>query len=131
MKKQIEDEAPLQIKEFRRKGRFIEESFDDYNHPTDHDSDGQEHPLSVSFALQHHRQRCTMLTNEQVIGDFAAAFSGADEPATAQENARNERADEMRWRDQILNENASYKSKLVKAAGRLLDDPPELSNCQL
>ena len=131
LKKQIEDEAPLQIKEFRRKGRFIEESFDDYNHPTDHDSDGQEHPLSVSFALQHHRQRCTMLTNEQVIGDFAAAFSGADEPATAQENARNERADEMRWRDQILNENASYESKLVKAAGRSLDDPPELLRSDL
>ena len=73
-----------------------------------------------------------MLTNEQVIGGFAAAFSGADEPATSQENERNEHAHEMRWCDQILNENSSYELKLVvKAAARSLDDPPELLRSNL
>ena len=33
-----------------------------------------------------------MLTNNWVIGDVAAIFSGADKPATAQENERSERA---------------------------------------
>ena len=65
-----------------------------------------------------------MLTNNQVIGEFAAAFSGADQPTTAQENAHSECSDEMWRRDQILTENTSYELKLVKGAGRLLDDTP-------
>ena len=131
LKKRIEDEAPLQIKEFRSKGRFPEDLFDEYNHPTDHDSDGQEHPLSVSFATQHHRQRCTMMTNDQVIGDFAAAFSTTDGSAAVQENERSEHADEVRWRDQTLSDNAKYELKLTKAAGRSVDDPRELLSSDL
>ena len=37
----------------------------------------------------------------------------------------------MQWRDQILNENANYESKLVKAAGWSLDDHPELLRSKL
>jgi hypothetical protein len=45
----MEDKAPLQIKEFQFKGQFPEDLFDNYNHPTDHYSDRQEHPHSVSL----------------------------------------------------------------------------------
>ena len=72
-----------------------------------------------------------MMTNDQVIGDFAAAFSTTDGSAAVQENERSEHADEVRWRDQTLSDNAKYESKLTKAAGRSVDDPRELLSSDL
>ena len=108
-KQRLIDEAPMQTKQFRSQGRFTEESFDEYNHPVDTDSDNIEHPLSESFALQHHRQRFTNMTNSQVMGDFTDAFAASDPSAVVQEGVRNEQAKEVRWRDDVLSKNAAYE----------------------
>ena len=84
LKQQLLDEASPQIKEFRNKGKFVEEYFDEFNQPVDTDSAMIEHPLSESFALQHHRQRYTNMTNSQVMGDFTEAFAAADPSAVVQ-----------------------------------------------
>ena len=84
------------MKEFQCQGCFLEEHVDDYWHLTDTNSNGQEHPLSPSFALQQHRQRCTNMTNSQVIVDFCAAFLHADGSAVVQESERSECASEIR-----------------------------------
>ena len=42
------------------------------------------------------RQRCTDMTNAQVIGDFAAAFAAADPSSIVQENLLVGRANEIR-----------------------------------
>ena len=47
-----------------KKVDFLEEEFEEYNHPLDTDSDSVEHPLSESFAKQHHRQRVTIMTTD-------------------------------------------------------------------
>jgi hypothetical protein len=52
-----------------------------------------------------------MLTNDQIIGIFAATFPGADKLVAAEENEHRKRTNTIRWRDQILNENTTYKSK--------------------
>ena len=98
LKKRLLDEAPLQIKHVRQKGRFLEEEFEEYNHPLDTDSDSVEHPLSESFAKQHHRQRFTIMTNPLVLGDFATAFGATDSSVDVQEGLRNERAIEVTFR---------------------------------
>ena len=125
LKKRLLDEAPLQIKHVRQKGRFLEEEFEEYNYPLDTDSDSVEHPLLESFAKQHHRQRFTIMTNPLVLGDFATAFGATDSSADVQEGLRNERAIEVRWRDDVLTKNAKYEMILAKAAGRSMDDAPE------
>ena len=125
MKKRLLDEAPLQIKHVRQKGRFLEEEFEEYNHPLDTDSDSVEHPLSESFAKQHHRQRFTIMTNPLVLGDFATAFGATDSSADVQEGLRNERANEVRWRDDVLTKNGKYEMILAKATGRSMDNTPE------
>ena len=109
----------------------MEELFDEYGHPIDTDSDGQEHPLSPSFALQHHRQRCTNMTNSQVIDDFCAAFSHADGSAAVHESERCARADEIRWRDQTLADNSTHEIQMAKAAGRSADDAADMLESDL
>ena len=42
--------------------------------------------------MQHPHQQCTMMTNHQVIGDFAADFSAANEVAAVQKNEHSEHA---------------------------------------
>ena len=66
------------------------------------------------------------MTNNQVIGDFAAAILTSDGSVTVQENERSKHINEVRWRDQILNNNAKYKAKPTKAAGRSVDEAREL-----
>ena len=58
--------------------------------------------------------------------DVSTAFSGENEPVTAQENEPRRCTIEMWWSDQILNKQCSYTLKLVKTPGRLLDDCLEL-----
>ena len=103
---------------------MTEERFEDYNHPIDTDSDGIEHPLSESFALKHHCQQCTDMTNLQVIGDFTAAFSEANSAAIVKENLRAVLAKEVRWREAVLKANAKVEDMLAKSAGRSVDNAP-------
>ena len=107
LKNQLIDEAPLQVKEFRSKGRFVEEYFDEFNHPVDTDTDMAKHPLTTNCAKQHHRQRFTNMTNSQVLGDFTDAFAAADPPAVVQQGLRDEHAEEVCWRDDVLRKKCS------------------------
>ena len=65
------------------------------------------------------------MTNPLVLGDFATAFGATDSSADIQEGLRNERAIEVRWRDDVLTKNGKYVMILAKAAGRSMDDAPE------
>ena len=60
----------------------------------------------VLFVTQHHRQRCTMMTTDQVIGDFAADFSFSNGSTAVQENECSEHADKEWWGDKVLSNNA-------------------------
>ena len=68
-------------------------------------SNGIELPLSEAFATQHHRKRATIMTNPQLIGDFAAAqqlTKLSDSSILVRENVIASQADEIRWREQVL-----------------------------
>ena len=78
------------------------------------------------FAAQHHWQWCTLMSNDQVIGDFAADFSAANGVAAVQKNEHSEHANEVQQCDKTLSNNAKYKAKLTKAASRSIDYPGEL-----
>jgi len=106
-------------------GRVLEDDFQSMGYPIDTDSGGGEHPLSEAFASQHHRQRCTIMTNPTLIGDFEQAkmaLQMRDASTMAEENARLSSVDDERWRDQILEDNTAYEGELHKLHGRTSGD---------
>ena len=53
------------------------------------------------------------MTNSQVMGDFTDAFTAADPSAVIQEGLRDEQAEKVRWRDDVLNKSAAYEIILL------------------
>jgi len=116
-------DMPEFIKDMLEHGRVREETFDLLGYPVDTDACGNEYPLSQNIVTQPSRQRFIIMNNEKMKDAFrraeAAKFVGR-ELSTA------DTAEEVRWRNDVLEKNETVERAIHKFFKRDLNSSSEL-----
>ena len=89
-------DIPELMVQMRPRGRITEEEFE---------ARDIKHLLSQAWAVQHHRQRATILTTSQLVEYFAAANKNELLLEIVRENICANKAEETQWCHQIRSDN--------------------------
>lgn len=114
LREQWDRDLPVLIQDMLRHGRVLESTFDRLGYPNDMDQSGTEYPLSAAVITQHHRQRCTIMTNEELSEGFRLAEVGN---IVSNESAEAAVAGEQNWRTDILEKNAIVEELILDSFG--------------